>query len=108
MEISFEDMDFGKLEATVWHQTGLVFLEAMGRILEAMDNCLATVRDKKRYKIREMEEREIETLVGVVRFRRRSYRDVCTGECVHLLDRKLKVKEYQRISEGVARVGIGS
>ena len=106
MEINLDDMDFGKLEAIVWRLAMLVIRGAMGEVLEAMDDYLATVRDKKRYEIREMEEREMETLVGVVRFRRRSYRDVETGERLHLLDRKLKVKEYQRVSEGVCRVAV--
>ncbi|MEW6081309.1 MAG: ISLre2 family transposase [Bacillota bacterium] len=106
MEFNLDELDLGKLEATAFRMAMLIVREALGEILGAMDDYLATVRDKKRYEIRELEERELDTLVGVVRFKRRSYRDLFTGEMVHLLDQTLKIREYQRISEGVARVAV--
>lgn len=106
MEFNFEEMDFGKLEAKALRLAMLIVREALGEILEAMDDYLAVVRDKRRYKIREMESREIDSIVGVVRFKRRCYRDLHTGERVHLLDEKLRIKGYQRISEGMARAAV--
>ena len=64
MEFNFEEMDFGKLEAKALRLAMLIVREALGEILEAMDDYLAVVRDKRRYKIREMESREIDSIVG--------------------------------------------
>ena len=106
MEFKLGETDFGKLETMALRLAMLIVREALGEILEAMDDYLATVRDKRRYEIREMEDRAIDSVVGVIRFKRPSYKDLLTGERVHLLDKNLKIKDHQRISEGAARVAV--
>lgn len=106
MEFQWDDMDFGRLEKEAFRLALLIVREALPEILEAIDEYLAATRDKSRYEVAEIEERTIDTLVGPVKFRRRSYRDRQTGERVFLLDQKLDIKGYQRVSKGLVDVAV--
>ena len=106
MDFRWNGLDFETLEVFVFRLVLLIVRHALGKILEEMDAYLAVVRDKTRYRSEEMEERVIDTLVGPVRFRRRSYRDTHTGERVHLLDEHLKIKGYQRVSGGLLKTSV--
>ncbi|MCL6560091.1 MAG: ISLre2 family transposase [Firmicutes bacterium] len=106
MEHNWEGNGFERLEAMVFRLTLLIIRQALEGILEDMDKYLAVVRDKSRYEAEEIEERVLDTLVGTIRFKRRSYRDRETGRRVHLLDEKLKIKGYQRVSEGLVKVAV--
>ena len=106
MEFQWDDMDFGRLEKAAFHLALLIVRETLPEILEAIDEYLAATRDKSRYEVAEIEERTIDTLVGPVKFRRRSYKDRQTGERVFLLDQKLNIKGYQRVSDGLVDVAV--
>ena len=92
MDFKWDGMDFETLEVIVFRLALPIVRHALGRILEEMDKYLAVVRDKTRYVSEEIEERVLDALIGPIRFKRRCYRDTHTGERVHLLDEKLKIK----------------
>lgn len=106
MENKWDGIEFERLEAMVFRLALLIIRQALEGILEDMDKYLAVVRDKSRYETEEIEERVLDTLVGPIRFKRRCYRDRQTGQRVHLLDEKLKIKGYQRVSEGLVKVAV--
>lgn len=99
--ISFDD-----LEILMFQKLQRKFAEAMREVLLKLDDLLLERRDKSRYKEPEFREKEIETLLGVVRFKRRYYLDCETGERVFLLDRALGIEECGQISPGLAIAAI--
>jgi hypothetical protein len=100
-ELSFED-----LELLLYRLAIAIIREALARILEDLDKYFALVRDRNRYKAKEIEERVVDSLVGPIRFKRRYYVDLATGEGVYLLDERLKLLPYQRVSPGLAKVAV--
>lgn len=71
MKFSFHDMALASVETAALRLAIEIVRQALGQILEAMDDRLAANRDKGRYEIKEFQEREIDTVVGTLRFRRR-------------------------------------
>lgn len=106
MDFKWDDLDFETLEAFVFRLVLQIVRHTLKIILEDMDKYLAAERDKARYESKEIDERTLDTLVGPLRFKRRCYRDKDTGERVHLLDEKLKIKGYKRVSEGLVRAAV--
>ena len=106
MDFRWNGLDFETLEVFVFRLVLLIVRHALERILVEMDKYLAVVRDKARYESQEIEERVLDTLIGPIRFKRRCYRDRHTGERVHLLDEKLKIKGYRRVSDGLLKTAV--
>lgn len=106
MEFKWDGIKFEELETIVFRMALLMVRHALEGILEDMDEYLAAVRDRSRYEVRGIEERVVDTLVGSVRFRRRVYWDRKKALRVHLLDEKLGIKGYQRVSESLVKVAV--
>ncbi|MGC7847852.1 ISLre2 family transposase [Desulforudis sp. 1088] len=95
------NVSFLDCERFLWTALKAVFSEHLRQLLELLDEEICRHRDKDRYKVLETVSREVETLVGPVRFRRRCYLDVQTGERVYLLDEVLQLPKRSRISPGL-------
>jgi hypothetical protein len=106
MKAHLHDISFEDLEVLVFRLVLEIVRRALAGILEDLDNYLLVVRDRNRYQVEDLEERVIDSLLGPVRFRRRSYRDLVKGERVYLLDEKLGLRPYQRVSGGLAKVAV--
>jgi hypothetical protein len=74
--------------------------------LERLDRQLQRSRDKSRYELRGRAGRDVETLVGAVRFKRRRYMDRQEGRDIYLLDERLRLAKPARVSEGVVETGV--
>lgn len=106
MKAKWSELSFEDLELLVFRLAIAIIREALARILEDLDKYFALVRDRNRYKAKEIEERVVDSLVGSIRFKRRYYLDLATGEGVYLLDERLKLSPYQRVSPGLAKVAV--
>ncbi len=106
MEAKWNGISFEELEALVFRLVIAIVRQALVGILEDLDKYFALVRDRSRYKAEEIEERVLDTLFGAIRFKRRCYLDLVTGERVHLLDQRLKLKPYQRVSSGLVKAAV--
>src|SRR5690606_23590386 len=63
------------------------FADVLVKALEQIDDWLAEQRDRRRFRMRDMQPRTLQTLFGVdLTFRRRRYLDRQTGKMVYLLD----------------------
>jgi len=74
--------------------------------LERLDRHLQRSRDKSRYELRGRAGRDVETLVGAVRIKRRRYVDRQEGRDVYLLDERLQLAKWARVSDGVVEGGV--
>ena len=106
MKAKWNDVSFEDLELLLFRLAVVIIRQALVRILEDLDKYFALVRDRNRYKAGEIEERVVDSLFGPIRFKRRCYLDLATGERVHLLDERLKLAPYQRVSPGLAKVAV--
>ena len=78
---------FEELEWAIKREYDRGFSRAVAEFLERLDGWVYEHIDRRRYKSHEIRERTVETVLGTeVRFRRRYYLDVETGEYVALLD----------------------
>ncbi len=78
----------------------------MVKILEAFDNKLMATRDKSRYKVKEMNSRTVQTLVGEVVFKRSYYWDHQEEQWVYLLDDALGLEQEKTIGPGLLRLAV--
>jgi len=86
------------IELKIFMELRKVFGEALKRVLEHLDDMILSLRES-RFKVREMVETNLETLLGVaVRFKRRHYKDSVTGRCVYLLDEVLGIGKGSQVS----------
>lgn len=106
MKAKWSDVSFEDLELLLFRLAIAIIRQALVRILEDLDKYFALVRDRNRYKAKEIEERVVDSLFGPIRFKRRCYLDLATGERVYLLDERLKLLPYQRVSPGLAKVAV--
>lgn len=106
MKAKWNDVSFEDLELLLFRLAIAIIRQALVRILEDLDKYFALVRDRNRYKAKEIEERVVDSLFGPIRFKRRYYLDLATGEGVYLLDERLKLSPYQRVSPGLAKVAV--
>lgn len=97
---------FARLEKLVWHICLEVFRQVLTQILLDLDLYLLATRDRRRYRCREVEERELVTLVGDIVIKRRAYKDRLAGRQVYLLDEWLNLPPYQQISLGVEEAAV--
>src|SRR5690606_40682292 len=69
-----------------------LFADVLVKALEQIDDWLAEQRDRRRFRMRVMQPRTLQTLFGVdLTFRRRRYLDRQTGKMVYLLDEVLQL-----------------
>jgi len=97
--ISFSELELGVLRGAL-----AFFVELLREVLESLDQMLLQERDRSRYELRGKRERQLETLVGVVRFSRRLYLDRETGEYVALLDESLGLEKGSRVSPNLVNL----
>ncbi len=88
---------FKTLERELFGACRELFVNLLGRLLEALDQQLRESRDLQRYELRGVHKRDVETFLGTVQFKRRYYRDHEAGEYVYLLDRLLCLPRRVRI-----------
>jgi len=96
------NMSYAELEQFLFKLVCETFLGVMSKVLSVRDQYLLVTRDAARYEVLGAEAREVETRFGLVRLKRRVYRDVELGKRVYLLDEQMKLKPYQRIGPGLA------
>ena len=83
-----------ELELGLFQYAARTFAQWFVQVLEELDHVLLRSRDRRRYRLKGMETRTLQTLFGVdVTFRRRRYVDRTTGQSVFLLDQALKLPE---------------
>lgn len=92
---------FSKLEEHVWKSLQEEHQEAMSQLLTELDSALKEERDKKRYVLKGIREREIMTRIGPVRISRSYYKDRETGEWAFLLDEYLGIEARCRVTSSV-------
>lgn len=97
---------FRELEVILFQTLGEQFLEVLREVLEALDELLSQDRDKERWVMKDARVREIETLFGTVRFKRRYYLDRETGAYVFLLDEALGIAKKSKVSPGLAEAAV--
>lgn len=96
---------FEELEWAIKREYDRGFSRAVAEFLERLDGWVYEHIDRRRYKSHEIRERTVETVLGTeVRFRRRYYLDVETGEYVALLDELLMLPKGEQISPGLRQV----
>src|SRR5690606_25158342 len=75
------------------------------QVLEEPDHVLLRSRDRRRYRLKGMETRTLQTLFGVdVTFHRRRYVDRTTRQSVSRLDQALKLRETTTVRPGACRL----
>ena len=94
-------VSFLEIERKVLDEVMALGRAAMTEAMEQLDELIYAARDRERYVVKDVREREIETLVGVIRFKRRYYRDRIEGQYVALLDELLRLEGSARISTGL-------
>ncbi|AQS57478.1 ISLre2 family transposase [Novibacillus thermophilus] len=82
------------------------FAAAMTYILEDIDRQIMEQRDKKRYRLKNAYEIDVDTLFGTVTFKRRIYLDRQTGKHVYLLDQMLQYDGQKKISPCLEEVAV--
>src|SRR5690606_39401571 len=83
------------------------FAGLMAWALERIDDWLAEQRDRRRFRMRDMQPRTLQTLFGVdLTFRHRRYLDRQTGKMVYLLDEVLQLPAQKQLSP--AQIGRAS
>lgn len=97
-------VSFCEIEQILWKELRELFCQTLKELLEGLDQKIFESRDKNKYKVCEVRDREIETLVGPVKFKRRAYRDEETGQRTFLLDQALKLAKRDRISPGLVEL----
>lgn len=91
------------LELTLFSWMAGQYAEVYRRALEELDEQIARERDRKRYRLKGLESRELQTLFGVsVRFQRRRYYDREQNRMVYLFDEMLKLPPHKQISPALA------
>lgn len=108
MKVLLEDevLTLRELERALWALASEVVRQGLVEFLERKDKQLEEGRDRRRYELRGRERREVETLVGVVRFWRRRYVDREGGGSVYLLDERLGLAKRVRVSDGLAELSV--
>lgn len=99
-------LDFKQLENLLWQGSLYLFQHLMVKILEAFDKKLMVNRDKSRYKVKEMNSRTVQTLVGEIVFKRRYYWDHQEEQWVYLLDDALGLEQEKTIGPGLLRLAV--
>ena len=93
--------DLGELERAVMGLGQAVTGQLFKAALENMDERLMQERDRQQLKLVRIEERNLVTLFGEIRFKRRYYLDVASGRYRHLLDEALGLEPRQVLSPGL-------
>lgn len=97
-----------ELELGLFQYAARTFAQWFVQVLEELDHVLLRSRDRRRYRLKGMETRTLQTLFGVdVTFRRRRYVDRTTGQSVFLLDQALKLPEQKQVSPGLTSWVLG-
>jgi len=84
------------------------FADVLVKALEQIDDWLAEQRDRRRFRMRDMQPRTLQTLFGVdLTFRRRRYLDRQTGKMVYLLDEVLQLPAQKQLSPALTSWALG-
>ena len=97
-------LTFREMEKASFDAVKDEFRRGLVELLEKVDQYLMEARDTSRYENRGFEDRELETVVGLVRFKRRRYRDREDGRDVYLLDERLGIVRRKTVSGGIAEL----
>src|SRR5690606_23595084 len=82
--------------------------DVLVKALEQIDDWLAEQRDRRRFRMRDMQPRTLQTLFGVdLTFRRRRYLDRQTGKMVYLLDEVLQLPAQKQLSPALTSWALG-
>lgn len=95
-----------EIERAVFQEALRFCSDVLTCVLEQLDERLLQERDAERYEVKELRERQIDTLVGSVTFRRRYYYDSVREEHMALMDRVLGLEQGQRVSPGLGHVAV--
>lgn len=99
-------VSFAALETLSFNLLGELFNVVLTDVLTFMDEALRQGRDRERFVPKDWRPREIESLFGTIRFKRRTYLDRETGRYVALLDEALGLKSRERVSEGLNELAV--
>ena len=92
-------VSFWEIEQILWKELRALFCQTLKELLEGLDQQVFESRDKNKYKVCEIRGREIETLVGPVKFKRRAYRNEETGQRAFLLDQALELAKRKELAQ---------
>ena len=101
-----EQVSFAEIERVVFREALKFCSEVLASVLEQLDEQLLQERDKQRYKVKGLREKQLDSLVGNVTYKRRYYYDCKKEEYVALLDRVLELEKGQRVSPGLHHVAV--
>lgn len=104
--IKEEKLNFKEVEEMLFKQSLELFQHMMVEVLEYFDKNILENRDKERYKIKQINQRTIQTLVGEVNYKRRYYRDYEKDCWVHLLDETLGLEAEKSIGPGLLSLAV--
>jgi len=97
-----------ELEAGLFTWMARQFADVLVKALEQIDGWLAEQRDRRRFRMRDMQPRTLQTLFGVdLTFRRRRYLDRQTGKMVYLLDEVLQLPAQKQLSPALTSWALG-
>ena len=97
-------ISFMDLEVNIFRCLQAMFIKVMQNALESIDDRVFKVRDKSRYRVKDIRDATVTTLFGDVTFRRRYYIDRETAEYKCLLDEALEFGGGGRISPALSAV----
>lgn len=98
---------FLELEGQVFRMAAEAASDVLVGLLEDADEHIFKMRDAERYRAIDTRTRELDTMFGTtLRFTRRYYRDLDTGEPVFLLDEALGLPGRARQSPGLRKLSV--
>lgn len=91
------------LELAMFSWMAVQFADVYRAALEELDARIAKQRDSGRYRLKGLEERGLQTLLGVcITFRRRRYYDRVQRRSVYLLDEVMQLPAHKQVSPALA------
>ena len=103
---AFQPTSFRDLETALFQILCAQFRSVLEELLAEWETQLDATRDRKRWRVKGYREREVESLLGPVRIRRRQYWDALEGRYVFLLDEALGLTKRARVSPGLVEAAV--
>jgi hypothetical protein len=97
---------FRLIEQMVFQRAMATGREWLSKVMELWDGDLECERDRRRYELKGIRERAIETLLGPVVVKRRLYWDKVDECWVNLLDERLGLAARSRVSPGLEELTV--
>ncbi|MDN5323825.1 MAG: hypothetical protein PWQ67_2279 [Clostridia bacterium] len=110
MDIQFNNaerqINLKEIEKSLFNGLQELFREMLVKLLQELDKFLMENRDKKRYELKDLRECNLESMFGIIKFKRRYYYDKEVGDYTFLLDEFLEFKGNRPISPFLEEIAV--